>query len=498
MRLKGKSRFVRSWIIQNVRKTYVVFIVLAVVFGTYFTFAVPIGYTHDETVHAFRAYQLQAGQFFSHPVQKQVIHGKTYILQGGDVANAIIDLEQLTGAGSRIEALCKVNGPCKKPSPEVQKLVAERSERKVIPTEKSAIHTWGASYYFFASYLPAAIGMQVAELLHSSAANMIYAARLGNVIAFAAIVGWAIYLLRNNKSNYLFFSIGLFPLTISLAAGLGVDMLLNATALLLFALMVRAHEQAAQLPRSLRIVLFVSAALIPVLKLPYIFISLAVLFLPIYGVGRKAWLWRIATLLLILLPTLGWNIATADMVQTQAAMSSTPGGDLVSTSGQIDHIKGHPLDFIIVLLRSIFTQNWLQYMGGITQQGVAFPAIIYYLEFVPILIASYIAALHFNLTSRRSFVAFTMLGCALSALLAIFASLYISYTPIGGSLILGVQGRYLIPALPFLFFGIALSLKKYLKPLPRMWNKPLYLYVTYIVLLTICAVWYHYKVYIWV
>ncbi len=497
MGLTEKSHRVWSWVRRNWRETHVVFIVLSLVFGMYFALAVPIGYTHDETVHSFRAYQLQAGQLFSHPVQKQIVNGHTYTLQGGDVANAIINLEQLTGAGSRIEALCKMDGPCKKPTRVVQKEVTERSNQIVNPSEKSPINTWGASYYFFLSYLPAAIGMQVAELLHSTAAHMIYAARIGSVIAYAAIVGWAIYLLRKNTARYLVFAIGLFPLSVSLSAGLGVDMLLNATALLLFALTVRAYQEGQDFPNKLKGVLLAAAVLVPILKLPYILLSLVVLFLPIFGKGRKAWILRAAVLLLILLPTVAWNAATADMVRTQAVVSSSP-GDMVSTSGQIEYVKGHPFNFVFVIVKSIFTQNWLQYMGGITQQGVAFPAVIYYLEIVPVLVAAYVAALHFRSVVRRLHVTLVILGSAVLALLGIFISLYISYTPIGGDLVLGVQGRYLIPALPFLFFGVALGLKKYLKPIPVKWERPRYLYGTYAGLLLVCAIWYYCKVYIWV
>lgn len=497
MRLQEKSRDLLSWIVANWHSTHVIFIILAVVFGVYFAFKVPVGYTHDESVHAFRAYQLQAGQLFSHPVQTTVVNGERITLHGGKVANSIIDLEHQTSAGSRHEALCEMNGRCYEPSAETQKKVQAASQQSVNPEYKTPIHTWGASYYFFLSYLPAAIGMQIAELFNTNAADMIYAARVGNVLAFAAIVGWAIYLLRKNMARYLVFAVGLFPLTVSLSAGLGVDMLLNASALLLFALMIRAYQDGDKFSGRLKIVLLVAAVLIPVLKLPYILLSLAVTFLPIFGKGRKAWLLRGAALLLILLPTIVWNLATADMVRAQAVMSSSP-GDMVSTSGQIEHVKDHPFDFMFVILKSIFTQNWLNYMGGITQQGVAFPAIVYYFEIVPVIITAYVAALYFKTKSRNLYVALVVLGSAALALSAIFVSLYISYTPIGGNLVLGVQGRYLIPALPFLFFGVALCFKKYLKAIPTKWENPLYLYTTYALLLLVCAIWYHYMVYVWV
>ena len=101
MRLQEKSQALLSWIVANWHSTHVIFIVLAVVFGVYFALKVPVGYTHDESVHAFRAYQLQAGQLFSHPVQTAVVNGERITLHGGEVANSIIDLEHQTSAGSR-------------------------------------------------------------------------------------------------------------------------------------------------------------------------------------------------------------------------------------------------------------------------------------------------------------------------------------------------------------------------------------------------------------
>lgn len=494
MGLQEKGRQIGSWIGTNWRSAHVIFIVLAVLFGLFFALKIPIGYTHDEAVHAFRAYQLQAGQLFTHPIQKQVVHGETIALHGGDVAQSVIDLEQLTSAGTRLQAICDENTNCHKPTPALQKEVQAVSSAAVNPEEKVPVHTWGASYYFFVSYIPAAIGMQVAELLNTSAAGMIYAARIGSVITYTVICAFALYLLRGSRAKYLVFTVALFPLSITLAAGLGVDMLLIAVSLLFFALILRAFKEGTELSQNLRILLITTAILIPLLKFPYLPLSLMVIFLPIFKTDRRGLMTRILIGLLVVAPAIAWSLHTADIMRAEAALSSAP-GDMVSSSGQIHYILGHPFNLIAVLFTSVFTQNWLQYLGGVTQQGVPFPPIIYYFEIIPIAITAYFAACSFKSITRRRYTVLPIIGGALFSIGAIFMSLYISYTPIGHDIILGVQGRYIIPALPFLFFGAALCLPT--RTINKKWHNNLYIYGTQLALLLICAVWYYYKVYVW-
>lgn len=135
-------------------------------------------------------------------------------------------------------------------------------------------------------------------------------------------------------------------------------------------------------------------------------------------------------------------------------------------------------------------------IGTLTQQRVRLPDSLTALSYSLMGVAGLIGAREFGATvKQRLRPLLTFLGIGLIGFVGIASAMYISYTRIGGGEILGVQGRYFIPLLPFIFLGFGLLLRTTIRTGK---TARIAFYAAHIVLLLLAAGWYHYKVYIWV
>ena len=75
-------------------------------------------------------------------------------------------------------------------------------------------------------YLPQALGMSLARLMHLSAVNMLDLAKLFNLLFFALIMAYSIKILPFGK--YIVYGLGLLPMTLHLAASMSYDALIIA------------------------------------------------------------------------------------------------------------------------------------------------------------------------------------------------------------------------------------------------------------------------------
>lgn len=481
--------------LQGLLAAHIVFLLTALLGGIFFAFKVPIGFTEDEPVHVFRAYAVMHANLISDPVTPYTFNGETVTLYGGMVPRSVTALEQYTGGGIRHDVFClNAENRCSKLSPEKQQEVTRLSNAPLDPSNKRAIDMWGASYYFFLPYVPSAAGIAIGQLIGTSAGGLIIAARLASLLAFIAVTFWALYLLRHSRTRWILFSAALLPSSIVLAVSPGVDMMLNASAFLLFALIVRAMQDGKKLSPYLRALMFALAFALPLYKLPYAILSLAVLLLPIYRKGMFGIAWRIAIVLAIFVPALWWNALTADMAHTQAVLTNAQGIS-PDFGGQIKYILLHPFAFIEIFIKSALTVDWFNQIGLLTQQRVQLPASLTSVSLGLIGIAGIVAALDFTKYKERWRTLAIFLGIGLLAFVGVVSAMYISYSAVGAPIIDGVQGRYLIPMLPFLALGAGLLLRVRLQVNKRAGAL---FAAAHVLLLFLACTWYYHKVFIWV
>ncbi len=323
--------------------------------------------------------------------------------------------------------------------------------------------TWGKpSYwptqmveYFPAFYAPAALALLAGETSGLSPLNTLFLGRVAMLLGFIALGTAALACARFGGA--LLFAVLTLPTLVNLASSYNQDGLMTATCVLAAALLTRSSPRA-------RIIALILLSLVACAKSPYAPLLLICL-LPSLSAG----FWRRTGLLVLacIPPALWlWHIAHSGF-QPNPSAPYHPGflwpGDksiwLHDTlpANNIKVLLAHPAEIItmpIVTLTYFWHFTWKLVLGMVgTDHGLLSPW-----EY-PCLIASLACA---ALGSLRGWPKFWSIADGVLAALAIFAafivmslSLYLTFTPAGMVVIMGIQARYFLPFLPFFIFILA-------------------------------------------
>lgn len=313
-------------------------------------------------------------------------------------------------------------------------------------------------------YYPMAAGFYLGRILHVSFADMVALAKLGNLLCYIVIVFWAIKKAKGYKMVVA--AIGLLPNNIFIASALSYDALVTSCLLFGYVLLLNEILTPEEKVRPGNALLMLLSFVVGCLSKPvYIVMALMLWFLPAKKFQNKgmALLFKVSVTVLaglmiynIFFPT---PVAGGDyQLVSNMAYSGDRRSVGTSTIGQISYILENPLTYTKVLLKEMFGM-----LGSYTLFGVPFVGYAYlgtapfWINWLLILLGVFAAM--FTATKSK-------LGKGIGALThlmnfgvaaIVFSSMYISYTAVGSSQILGVQGRYFIPLfLPFLscFFGM--------------------------------------------
>ena len=158
--------------------------------------------------------------------------------------------------------------------------------------------------------------------------------------------------------------------------------------------------------------------------------------------------------LLILAPALVWN-ASIHNIATKGAVTQKGGIEVANPALQVKSIANHPIRFVKILLSNIAESQWYaQSLGLLGHNFVIVKDFVLYLETTLLVLAIFLKS---NMPEkRRSGLISIALG--ICTILSIIVTLYLVYNPVGSKIIDGVQGRYFLPILPFIFYGIAVIL----------------------------------------
>lgn len=313
-------------------------------------------------------------------------------------------------------------------------------------------------------YYPMAAGFYLGRVLHTSFADMVALAKLGNLLCYIFIVFWAIK--KAKGYGMVVAAIGLLPNNIFIASALSYDALVTSCLLFAYVLLLNEFLTPEEKIRSHNALLMLLAFVVGCLSKPvYIVMALLLWFLPGNKFENKwmAVLFKVSVTMVaglmiynIFFPT---PVAGGDyQLVSNMAYSGDRRSVGTSTTGQISYILANPLTYAGVLIKEM-----LDMLGGYTIQGVPYVGYAYlgtapfWVNWLLILTGLFAATLAGTKKRLKGSVkAWThLMNFGVAAI--VFSSMYISYTAVGSNKILGVQGRYFIPLfLPFLscFFGI--------------------------------------------
>ena len=396
---------------------------------------VPPGHSPDEHAHVMRADSLSRGQF----VGRRERAGDGRIAQGVWADTALL----------------AISAPHQPDAMDRERWRRDRAIRWSGPE----FHTLGSiSGYAPIFYAPAALALAVSRgVLHQQPLAAIYAVRATNIACFLGL-GLAALLLARRGAAFLFCVLAV-PMTLSLASSCNQDGLLIGASALAAALITRADPRRPwDGPRSLAWVLITAIA---VSKPPYSPLALLLLLpWPPAGDRLRVLAPRLAAMLAVVVLSGAWTAFVVARVSTPLPVPAGEAGplwpgprpavfDSIQVADQLSVLLAQPSRFLTLPAALVAHHSSLaaEVIGVLGELTLVLPAWLYVLWLAALLIAG-LAAMARRVP--RPHWADTLLGIAagLIAFWLIALSQYLTWTPIGRTVIEGVQGRYFLPLLP--------------------------------------------------
>ncbi len=284
-------------------------------------------------------------------------------------------------------------------------------------------------------YLPSALGQGIAQVAGLSVLHGMVLSRLLNGAVSVVVAALAIAL--SGELAPLLFTLFCLPMVLALFASMSQDGPMIAAAALAAVLLTRGGSRRAYAIGCVAVTL---AAMARPSYLPLCLLPLLVPGLPLRV--------RLAGAAGPVAAVLAWTFV-ADRVTLLRASS-------VQVARQIHALTLHP-GIWTTLIRTTFHIQWSQgcpycrqFVGVLGWLDTALPDPYYALTALVLLVALVVSRTPMSRSGSQNWVVAAILLAAATG--AIFVLEYLSWSPIGGSTIEGVQGRYFLPVVPFLAF----------------------------------------------
>jgi hypothetical protein len=448
------------------RRHATLFILFALPLGITLVALVPLGQVPDEPSHAMRATSLWRGALIGH--RETVATGDGSVLPRGGV---IADISIFIAARTEFpDGASKVTQST---------LRAARAMRWQTPPLFVSIGPIAG--YLPVFYVPASLAMAATKAVGFGPYNAAVAGRLVNLLCYLVLGAAALLLARRGRS--LLLATLLLPISLYLAASLSEDGVMIATSCLAAAVATRSWEGS----RGARLAAFVLILCIVVAKPPYL--PLAVLLLPPFP-GAGGWREAAPSLLrrcglvgIIAVAAVAWLAwASHDVTAPFWRMPSEAGlhepGPLwpgprpaniqaIDQAAQTTVLLARPSLLVTLPVQTLIGDlwRWRETIGVLGLLSVMLPN-GFYLVWVIAIAAAFLADLTSpNRTAerRRWLEPPLLLAACVAAVLAIYLSQYLAWTPVGAERIEGPQGRYLTPLIPL----VAVALPRFALPFGR-------------------------------
>lgn len=308
------------------------------------------------------------------------------------------------------------------------------------------------------------IGLQIGLFLGLGAFPAFYMGRIGSALFFCFCAFFAYRIAPRGKSVIVFVS--LLPMTLHLAASYSYDSGIIAYSLILFACLMRGFfgEQRSVGYKEIFFYLVISAFLAPC-KVIYSGLVLLGLFVPLSKFQDER-IGRYSKLLLVLAVVVSvLSLRVVSMSRLVSQPSGVTRGVEAAQYYTLNDIILHPRNSFLVFFRTLdsigdfYWESTLGYSLGYFLENLRFPAFF----MIPYLLFGFICCL--DSEDEPSFLSpicsiLFIIAFALAALGSI-TSMWLGWTFNYENVIQGVQGRYFLPALPALLFGLRTRLLRF-------------------------------------
>ncbi len=410
------------------------FLILGAILGIILCFVnLPLR-KYDEHAHFWKAYEVSMGNFTSNP-NKGTIPETVY--------STVIDENGLYHIENNTYSYQEV---------------LETIDEGINPEEGTYINPGTVSNLSPLSYLPQAIGILIARMMHLSPTLIAIAGRMTNLIAYLLCIYFAIKLMPKEKWKNILIVVALLPMSLVIGASLSPDVVIISVLTLAIAYLLNLKYVKDKITIKNIIILAILFMIPAICKIVYILAAGLFFILPKSKFKNKKeyYAFALIMLLIITLPILIWNTLTKDIVQV-AIRTNQP--------EQIYFTLSDILRDLYTAGNTLYnnTEGYIYTMIG----GWFTPHII---DFVFIVFLLFVT---FHKDETQNDIKFDkkdkiIISIVLLAIIAlIFGGMYVGFTRAEYTIVEGVQGRYFIPILALILIllesnriSIKLSYKK--------------------------------------
>lgn len=418
------QQYLASHSIGNRQLMPLIFIVLALPATLLFTFLTPPFQVPDAMEHYYYARSISLGQFLPEQIEGAQVGA------GGPIT---ITDRQLVGIFRSIPFKPKV------------KVTSEMLEnaRKLARGQTVVQNYWGSAIYPPTAYVVPGAALFISDHFGLNPLSSYYSGRVANALVYVLVGALAIWLTPVAKFGFAL--ILLLPMSLSQAGSYSADANVFALSALVCGLLAR---EAGREHLSIFGIVLVALLLIPLAAAKAPLIALVI---PLTAVA-----WRrsrtLAAFVGILL-LLAFALWTVEFVLTDAQNARLATLHNGSNAKQATFLLSSPFSVIPIAIHTI-KANWLIYFKGMTGifgwLDTPLNGWFYLFTFICISVTFLKTLTEPSLRLGLPFLIASVLATALT-----FGALYLSWTPVGGPIVEGVQGRYFIPILFPLFLSVA-------------------------------------------
>jgi hypothetical protein len=428
--------------------------------------------TQDLATAVFAAFAIAAGVIFimiSPPFwgnDGMSQFGRAYQVSQGDLLPVPIEWGDADGAyGGRIpttawhlyeHAVADLQDNPPEPAP----LISEPAEYDRLASapyrtaEKTTVWFTNTAAYSPVPYLPAALGSAIAEAAGMSLGTALTLMALACLLAYVVPVAAGLFALRGSRLQWVVFVVALLPPALLQASTLSADSLTSGLAIAFFAIVAKAALLQRPLARWELVLLAATVVLLPLCKPTYVLLTVLVLFLPSsvfhsrmgaaaakwvpFGLGVVAWA--------------AWTTVSAPTSSTLAFYRSDYAESRFGLLPQLAWTFAHPVEFLEALARTFFYRDNWYFLDLIGSSGMRVPSLAALLGILALVLAAGTSEALRPSRSQR----IALISVAAMSVVAVFATLYASFTPVGYYLVDGIQGRYFFPLLPYIVGALLL------------------------------------------
>jgi uncharacterized membrane protein len=427
------------------------FLLIGIVFGLKLVFINPPWHTNDEDRHFYNAYSLSQGHLIPEVKDKQIGHYMP--------SNLIAAVTINQGVGYQFGQLIN-----KENLKELELQQLEYNKQEFCPNVNA--------YIFPLAYVPAAIMIKVGMSFKDNPIWIGWWGRIGSLLAYLFIIFYAIKIIPHFKGFLM--AVALSPMALFQGASVTYDTLNIALLFLLFALVIKYYFQEAPITLKQILFYFLIAFLHRCTKEGYFILYFALFAISISKFESKKLFWT--SILLIIsasyLPPYIWGkyIGTLNLPFPPLQNDFLFNGDLSLSA----HLKD-PLHLIVIGLQNIFVQGKTWLIGIVGRFGYSYTLLPDWIVFLHLSIYALLILNEKPLISINNSTKNKLLIISALNFVAIIFGTLIYISPVGATLIYGLQGRYFLPIIPFLFLSLFyIPVNKNYEPTIK-WVLPFYL-----------------------